>query len=57
MVAAAEDWLRARGVPKVQLLVRATNEPVMAFYDRLAYERSDVRVMQKWLTADGRPPG
>lgn len=57
MVAAGEDWLRARGVPKVQLMIRATNEPVMAFYDRLAYERSDVRVMQKWLTADGQPPG
>jgi ribosomal protein S18 acetylase RimI-like enzyme len=57
MVAAAEAWLRDRGVPKVQLLVRATNTGVMGFYDRLGYETSEVRVMQRWLTPDGQPPG
>ncbi len=36
---------------------RATNEPVMAFYDRLAHERSDVLVMQKWLSINAMPPG
>ncbi|HEV2529444.1 MAG TPA: GNAT family acetyltransferase [Thermomicrobiales bacterium] len=35
MVAAGEDWLRSRNIPKVQLLVRATNGGVLAFYDRL----------------------
>ena len=56
IVAAGEDWLRVRSVPKVQLMVRATNEPVMALYDRLEYQRSDVQVMQKWLTGDGESP-
>ncbi|WP_300302805.1 GNAT family acetyltransferase [Ferrovibrio sp.] len=37
MVAAAEDWLRARGVPKVMLMVRPENEKVRAFYDTLGY--------------------
>ena len=55
MVAAAEDWLRKRDVPKLQLLVHATNDQVLAFYDRLACERSDVRVIQKWLRDDDQP--
>lgn len=37
MVAAAEDWLRQRGVPKVMLMVRPENEQVRAFYDALGY--------------------
>lgn len=37
MVKAAEDWLRARGVPKVMLMVRPENERVRAFYDALGY--------------------
>jgi ribosomal protein S18 acetylase RimI-like enzyme len=37
MVAAAEDWLKARGVPKVMLMVRPENNRVRAFYDALGY--------------------
>lgn len=37
MVAAAENWLKARGVPKVMLMVRPENEKVRAFYDALGY--------------------
>ncbi len=37
MVAAAEDWLRQRGVPKVMLMVRPENDKVRAFYDALGY--------------------
>lgn len=37
MVTAAEDWLRARGVPKVMLMVRPENDKVRAFYDALGY--------------------
>lgn len=37
MVTAAEDWLTARGVPKVMLMVRPENEKVRAFYDALGY--------------------
>ncbi|KAA0593586.1 ribosomal protein S18 acetylase RimI-like enzyme [Azospirillum lipoferum] len=50
MVAEAEGWLTAAGMPKVQLLVRETNQRVLAFYERLGYARSPVTMMQKWLT-------
>lgn len=49
IVAAAEAWLRARGVRKVQLMVRPTNSRVLAFYEHLGYEPSPVTVMQRWL--------
>jgi len=50
MVAEAEGWLVAAGMPKAQLLVRETNQRVLAFYERLGYARSPVTMMQKWLT-------
>ena len=37
MMAAAEDWLAARGVWKVQLLIRADNAGARAFYEHLGY--------------------
>ena len=46
---AAEDWARRSGHSKLQLLVRNSNAPVLSFYDRLGYEESAVRVLQKWL--------
>lgn len=50
MMAAAEDWLKARGVWKVQLMVRADNTTVHDFYKALSYETSDVVMFQKWMT-------
>lgn len=41
MVAAAEAWLKARGVPKVMLMVRPENTTVRAFYDALGYEEEE----------------
>ena len=38
MVAAAEHWLRERGVLKAQLLVRETNPGVVSFYEHLGFE-------------------
>lgn len=35
---AAEGWLKARGVWKLNLLVRAENERVRGFYEGLGYE-------------------
>ncbi len=35
---AAEGWLRQRGVWKINLLVRAENEAVRSFYEKLGYE-------------------
>ncbi len=49
LVAAAEDWLRAAGAPKVQLMVRHDNSLAVAFYDRLGYERADVVVLGRRL--------
>ena len=49
MVAAAEQWLRERGVVKAQLLVRETNTKVVSFYEHIGYEVAPRVVMSKWL--------
>ncbi|WP_374226420.1 GNAT family acetyltransferase [Bradyrhizobium sp. SRL28] len=51
---AAEDWLRATGIPKLQLLVRRENAGVAAFYQSIGYEEAQTIVFAKWL--DGREP-
>lgn len=48
LVAAAEDWLRARGVPKVQLMVRDGNDAA-GLYATLGYEPAAVTVLARWL--------
>ena len=50
MMRAAESWLRARGVPKLNLMVRGDNAAATGFYEAIGYERSDVIVLQKFLT-------
>jgi ribosomal protein S18 acetylase RimI-like enzyme len=52
IMAAAEDWLRTRGIEKLQLLVRADNTRVQAFYETLDYDMQERVVYAKWL--DGR---
>ncbi|MFG1288197.1 GNAT family acetyltransferase [Xanthobacter versatilis] len=37
LLTAAEDWLRARAVPKLMLLVRPDNEAVRGFYSAVGY--------------------
>src|SRR5882757_8411025 len=54
MMAAAEDWLRQRGIEKLQLMVRPGNKQVQAFYDALGYDEQERVVYAKWL--DGREP-
>lgn len=44
---AAEDWLAKRGVWKVQLLVRADNAAVRAFYEHLGYRDTRSVCFQK----------
>ena len=53
IMTAAENWLRERGVEKIQLLVRADNTRVQAFYETLDYEEQERIIFAKWL--DGRP--
>lgn len=52
VMAAAEDWLKARGVWKLNLMVRETNLAALGFYEGLGFARSEVVVMQKALTAE-----
>ena len=54
IMAAAEDWLRARGVQKLQLMVRPDNSQVQAFYQSLGYFEQPRIIYAKWL--DGREP-
>ncbi len=52
LMAAAEDWLRTRGVWKMNILVRESNAPVLGFYEALGYADQQCRVVGKRL--DGR---
>ncbi|WP_316175996.1 GNAT family acetyltransferase [Bradyrhizobium sp. SZCCHNRI1073] len=54
IMAAAEDWLRARGIAKLMLMVRGDNTKVQEFYQALDYAVQDSVVFSKWL--DGRAP-
>jgi ribosomal protein S18 acetylase RimI-like enzyme len=49
LMTAAEDWLRDRGCPKIELMVRDTNTATLGFYDALEYERQPVEVLARWL--------
>ncbi len=51
---AAEDWLRARGILKLQLMVRKENAKVQAFYESIGYYNQETVTFAKWL--DGRAP-
>lgn len=54
IMTAAEDWLRSHDILKVQLLVRADNTAVQAFYETLDYDEQERIIYAKWL--DGRDP-
>ena len=52
IVSAAENWLRERGILKVQLMIRPGNTKVQAFYETLDFEEQERVIYAKWL--DGR---
>jgi ribosomal protein S18 acetylase RimI-like enzyme len=52
MMTAAEDWLREKGVEKLQLMVRSDNTQVQAFYESLGFGEQKRIIYAKWL--DGR---
>jgi len=52
---AAENWLRDRGVWKLNLIVRAENTAVIDFYVTLGYEREERVNMAKWLDPARKP--
>lgn len=50
LMEAAEAWLRARGVWKMNLMVRPENERVAGFYRALGYDREERIVFSRKLT-------
>ena len=54
IMTAAEDWLRATGIAKLQLLVRRENARAGAFYQSIGSAEAQTIVFAKWL--DGRDP-
>lgn len=49
LMAAAEEWLKALGCPKVQLMVRGDNHAARGFYDAIGYELQDVVTLGRRL--------
>lgn len=49
LMLAAEDWLKALGSPKIQLMVRGDNHIARGFYDAIRYELQDVVTIGKRL--------
>jgi ribosomal protein S18 acetylase RimI-like enzyme len=56
IVAAAEQWLLARGVWKINLMVRRGNEKVLGFYDGLGYAAGTSVPLEKWIDPSKRGP-
>lgn len=51
LMGACESWVRDRGVLKLQLMVRHTNQDVISFYDALGYVDGEVVVLGRFLDA------
>ncbi|MET3722565.1 GNAT family acetyltransferase [Sphingomonas trueperi] len=49
LMAAAEAWLRARGCPKLQLMVREGNDAAVGFYRALGLEVQPVVTLGRFL--------
>jgi ribosomal protein S18 acetylase RimI-like enzyme len=47
MMRAAEAWAAARGMPKIQLMVRSDNVATVDFYKAIGYVREPVSVLSK----------
>ncbi len=44
-----EEWVRLRGMSKIQLMVRHGNQDVIAFYAGLGYTDGEVVVLGRFL--------
>ncbi|UVO49790.1 GNAT family acetyltransferase [Sphingomonas sp. SUN019] len=49
LMAAAERWLRERGAPKLQLMVRDGNDDALSFYRALGFIDQPVAVLGRFL--------
>ncbi|RED50995.1 GNAT family acetyltransferase [Aestuariispira insulae] len=45
----AEEWLASQGAPKVELMVRTSNNGILSYYHAAGYQHEDVAVLSKWL--------
>lgn len=52
LMRAAEAWLRDRGAPKLQLMVRGGNADALNFYERIGLALQDVVVLGRFLKDD-----
>lgn len=52
MVRHAEFWLKDLGVPKINLMIRDTNEDVRSFYEAIGYATEPRLVMARLLIDD-----
>ena len=52
LVEEAENWLKVRNVPKVNLMIRNANKAVKEFYESIGYKDDEVITMAKWLFAN-----
>ncbi len=52
LMVAAEEWLRFRGCPKIQLMVRNDNSVAKGFYAAIGYEEQDVVTIGRRLGDD-----
>ena len=56
MMRHAEAWLAGLGVPKMNVMIRETNDAVHGFYKTIGYEDTPRTVLGRWLTDDAKPP-
>ena len=49
LMAGAETWLKAKGAPKIQFMVRRENDEVIEFYTRMGYVPQYVQVLGRRL--------
>jgi hypothetical protein len=54
VMTAAEDWLVARGIWKLNLLIREDNTRVQGFYGAIGYEAEPRVAMARWLDPSKR---
>lgn len=55
MTVAGEDWLRERGCPKVEVIIREGNKAVQSIYEKLDYKVEPRVLMSKWLKQPPAP--
>ena len=56
LMTACEEWLAGQDIPKMLIMVRSTNEPVISFYKQIGYSYDPVSVWQRWLVDHGPAP-